>query len=269
MPPVGWVHWLTMAAGLQASLGPLVSPQGQPGVCSAFLVRQQDTAVLFTAAHCLKSGQTRLWLPGLEGNALQLKESRWSTVHALPSASWQIHSWQDLAWRPSPEGAPAWEVGPMPALGAALTVMGYPEGRGPYALACRYVGIALLDDAGHPRPRPSLDCPLTGSEPFRRHTGFSGGVVMDSQNRAIGVLVSGSAMASGRIRPAFEPILPWLKEGASRYPVALPWETPEQHQVELMVRQGKIVRYAIRSPSGVVWSHWPVLQAAKAADRLP
>lgn len=258
-----------MAVGLQASLGPLVPTQGQPGVCSAFLARQQDAIVLFTAAHCLKSKQAKLWLPGLEGNASRLKESRWSTVHALPGDSWQLHSWQDLAWRPSPTDAPAWEVGPLPTLGAPLTVMGYPEGKGPYALACRYVGIALLDDAGRPRPRPSLECPLSGSEPFRRHTGFSGGVVVDSKNRAVGVLVSGSALASGRIRPAFEPILPWLKEGKSRYPVALPWETPEQHQVDMVVSQGKIVRYAIRSPSGVVWSHWPVLQAVKAADRLP
>lgn len=252
--------------GLPASLGPLVTAQNEPGVCSAFLAQNQGKTVLYTAAHCLTSAKTKLWLPGLEGDALRTGESRWSTVHAVKPEEWQTHSWQDLAWKPWPNASAAWAVGQLPQVGSTLKVVGYPEGKGPITLTCRYIGVALLDDRGVPRPRPSMDCPPSAA--FRKHTGFSGGVVLDERERAVGVLVSGSPMASGQVRPSFEPLLPWLAEGVSQYPVSLGWETPQQHQVELHVKQSRVFHYKVKSPEGVVWSQWPVLRASSGAARL-
>lgn len=258
---------LTVLMGLPTALGPLVTANTEPGVCSAFLAQKEGQTVLYTAAHCLTSARTKLWLPGLEGDALRTGQSKWSTVHAIKPEEWQVHSTQDVAWKPWDSVAQAWPVGQLPAAGTTLTVLGYPEGKGPVTLACRYVGVALLDDQGTPRPRPALDCPPSAA--FRKHTGFSGGVVLDEQKRAVGVLVSGSAMASGQVRPSFEPLLPWLVEGDNPFPVSLGWETPQPHQVELRVHQGKVVHYKVKSPDGVVWSQWPVLRVPTAAARLP
>lgn len=250
----GWGETLFLMAA--ATVGPLLT-QGETGVCSAFLVQSQGQNALYTAAHCVGKTRPQLWLPGLEGNALNLKQSRWSTVSAVQPNEWRLHPWQDLAWKPWPSSSKSVGIAALPPPGSEVTVMGYPEGKGPVVLRCKYAGVAILNDHARPRLRPALDCPPPKG--FGRYTGFSGGPVLNANSTAIGVLVSGDTLASGRIRPGFEPLLPWLKDGKSTHRVALPWESQETHWVEVVVHNGQVVRFQIRSNDGTVWSQWPAV----------
>lgn len=239
-----------------ATVGPLLT-QGETGVCSAFLAQSHGQSTLYTAAHCVGKTKPQLWLPGLEGNALNLKQSRWTTVSAVQPSQWRAHPWQDLAWKAGSSATGGPRLAALPSPGAEVTVVGYPEGKGPVVLRCKYAGVAILDDRSRPRLRPALDCPPPKG--FDRYTGFSGGPVLDGNSAVVGVLVSGNTLASGRIRPGFEPLLPWLREGRSTHRVALPWESQETHWVEVVVSKDQVIQFQVRSNDGTVWSQWPAV----------
>ena len=242
-------------------VGPLVE-QIPSGVCSAFLAQREGHDVVYTAAHCLGS-KTKLWLPGLEGNAQQLRESRWSQVRPFPPEDWQHLPRQDVAWAPASLEGTALLTGPLPVPGDRLVVWGYPEGKGATRLECAYRGVALLDDRSQARPRPEMECGKPRG--FVRHTGFSGGPVLNAQGHVVGVLVSGTRSASGEVRLGFEPLRPWLKEGWSRHRASLAWDTPLPQSLEMKVASGQLVEYRLVSPDGVTWTQGVVASPADTA----
>lgn len=252
----------TVAAAQASAVGPLVrrGPRGLAGVCTAF-VSATPTPRVITAAHCVAAPGPRLWLPGLQGQALQPQRSRWKDVLAFPSTAWRTVPGQDLAWASLAPGGPsyAWPQGPWPAVGDPLTVLGYPSGVGLTPLRCRYRGVAVLTG---PRLRPALTCP--GLPPGLDHTGFSGGPVLDAHGRTVGVLVSGSRNADGTISPAFEPLYPWLSVGTHTHPYALPWTSDQPHRLEIDVDAAGLKAYRIRNRTGTVWSHWRRAHVARS-----
>lgn len=251
----GWGVFLA----LQAAVGPLVT-QGTPAVCSAFLApgAAGSPAVLHTAAHCLERPGVRFWFPGLAGDAARPGQSQWTTVSALPAAGWTAHAGQDRATRPWTQPLPVDlpGVAPLPPVGTPLRVVGYPEGKGPRTLSCRYVGVALLAaPASVPRIRPSLACDRP--EGVGRYTGFSGGPVLTADGRVVGVLASGTTSASGDVRPGFEPLLPWVKDGQSMHRAALPWDSQDPQWLEVWITDGQVRRFRLKNAAGVVWTEGP------------
>ena len=260
---------LVLSTGLSfpvMDVGPLIE-QAPAGVCTAFVGKQGVRPVLYTAAHCLKKEKTKLWLPGLEGNAAALQNSKWTHVSAFSPTTWRVVPGRDLAWAPLADRASPSISSPMPSPGDRLVVLGYPEGRGVQRLECVYRGVALLDDEGVARPRPEMDCGQpTG---FRRHTGFSGGPVLSQKGGVVGVLVSGTVSSAGAVRLGFEPLSPWLTEGWSRHRASLAWETPEPQRLEMRVSSGRLVEYRLVSPQGVVWTRALVASPQDAATLAP
>lgn len=257
---------LALALPVTAPLGPLLKKgEAAPAaVCSAFAVSSGGTTRLFTAAHCLGPDTTHLWLPGLVGNGLTPGKSRWDRVLAFPAPRWVPLPGRDLVWVAVETSVPAWPQGKPPVVGDVLTVMGYPQGQGPQRLECIYRGMLVLDGPV-PQVRPSLECPR---QPAGALQGLSGGVVLNAQQQAVGVLVSGARTPLGWA-PGFEPLAEvkpgphrevfWTTGTAVPAPAFIQWD---------LSGQGKVQRFRVLGPGNEVLSFWPPLPSAPATDSL-
>lgn len=259
---------LVLAAVLPvvAELGPLLKKgeSAPAAVCSAFAVKEGPSVRVFTAAHCLHAGSTHLWLPGLVGNGLSPGQSQWKQVVALPAARWQVKPGHDLAWVDPGQPMAAWARGAPPQVGEHVTLLGYPQGKGPQRIACVYQGVLVL--AGHiPGVRPSLRCEGLPSGPLQ---GMSGGVVLNARDQAVGVVVSGVRTLEGWA-PGFEPLEApatsrhsapfWTVGTAVPSPAVVEWETGAS---------GQVVRFEIRGPDRSIHSYWPPLPFTPPAGNL-
>lgn len=259
---------LSLLATHPTAVGPLL-PRGENAphsVCSAFVGRHKEGTHLYTAQHCLTSPHIRVWLPGLEGNALDTGTSRWSHLHSVPSGAWSAGSrGEDLARAPAPLGSPAFSSGRMPRVGDELVVWGYPGGHGPTQFQCKMAGVVVLD-LPIPRLRPSLRC----NPPVRSSVkGMSGGPVLNRAGEVVGVLASGTLAPEGGHLLGFEPLdASWLPDGESDH-VLVAGEHDAPHRIHVRIQKGETQSYRVASASGVVWSWWPARPVTVAPASRP
>lgn len=256
MPASSALAVLMLLSSSSMAVGPLL-PRGEGAphtVCSAFAASAGKQVRLFTARHCLTSPHLRVWLPGLEGNAMDPGTSRWSEVHPMPASSWTVRTpGEDLAHAPVAFDATAFEQGSMPVVGDVLEVRGYPGGVGPVSLSCAMAGVVILD-LPVPRLRPSLRCTTALPSPLK---GMSGGPVLNEQGQVVGVLASGTPAPEGGTLLGFEPLdASWLDRKQSRHALITDEGAPT-HRVHIKAKEGVLEAYWVASPTGTVWSWWP------------